>query len=70
MSVYISGDTHGDFQRFSTRNFPQLKEMDRDLNRVIDERFVVQWEQISKIEKGDKTLIITPPAGSAPYADR
>ena len=34
MSVYISGDTHGDFQRFTTKNFPQLKGMDRD-NYVI-----------------------------------
>ena len=30
MSVYITGDTHGDFQRFTTRNFPQLKGMSRD----------------------------------------
>ena len=30
MSIYITGDCHGDFQRFTTRNFPQLKELDRD----------------------------------------
>lgn len=40
------------------------------LNRVIDERFVIQWEQISKIEEDSGTLIITPPDGSIPYADR
>ena len=28
--LYITGDCHGDFQRFTTRNFPQLKGMDRD----------------------------------------
>ena len=30
MSVYITGDCHGDFQRFTTRNFPQLKGLGRD----------------------------------------
>ena len=40
------------------------------LNRVINERFVVRWEQISKIEKNSGGLIITQPGGSAPYADR
>ena len=30
VSVYISGDTHGDFNRFTTRNFPQLKGMNQD----------------------------------------
>ncbi len=29
-NLYITGDCHGDFQRFTTRNFPQLKEMDRN----------------------------------------
>ena len=28
--LYITGDCHGDFQRFTTRNFPPLKEMDRN----------------------------------------
>ena len=28
--LHITGDCHGDFQRFTTRNFPQLKGMDRD----------------------------------------
>ena len=30
MSSYITGDCHGDFQRFTTRNFPQLKGLGRD----------------------------------------
>ncbi len=29
-TVYITGDTHGGFQRFTTKHFPQLKEMSRD----------------------------------------
>ena len=28
--LYITGDCHGDFNRFATKKFPQLKEMDRD----------------------------------------
>ena len=40
------------------------------LNRVINERFVIQWEQISKIENKNGNLIITPPDGSVPYANR
>ena len=28
--LFITGDCHGDFNRFATRNFPQLKEMGRD----------------------------------------
>ena len=33
MSIYITGDCHGDFQRFTTRNFPQLKGLGRDCQR-------------------------------------
>ena len=28
--LYITGDCHGEFQRFTTKNFPQQKGMDRD----------------------------------------
>ena len=27
MAIYITGDTHGDFQRFGSKYFPQQKEM-------------------------------------------
>lgn len=30
VSVWVTGDCHGDFNRFATRNFPQLKGMGRD----------------------------------------
>ena len=30
MSIYVTGDCHGGFQRFTTKNFPQLKGMRRD----------------------------------------
>mgnify|MGYP003200936794 CR=1 FL=1 len=30
MAIYITGDTHGDFQRFGSKYFPQQKEMSRE----------------------------------------
>ena len=30
MSIWVTGDTHGNFQRFTTKNFPQLKGMNRN----------------------------------------
>ncbi len=39
MSVYVMGDTHGGFQRFTAMNF-----------RVIDARFVMQLERIFRIK--------------------
>lgn len=29
--IYITGDTHGGFQRFATDHFPQQKRMNRDI---------------------------------------
>ena len=50
MSVYITGDTHGDFQRFTTRNFPQLKGMNRDDYIIITGDFGGVWagEQVDR----------------------
>ena len=33
--LYITGDCHGDFNRFATKKFPQLKEMGRDVYIII-----------------------------------
>ena len=30
MAIYITGDTHGDFQRFGSKYFPQQKEISRE----------------------------------------
>jgi len=35
MSIYVTGDTHGGFQRFTTKNFPQLRGMGRDDYMII-----------------------------------
>ena len=38
MAIYITGDTHGDFQRFGSKYFPQQKEMSREDYVVIPSR--------------------------------
>lgn len=30
MAIYITGDSHGDFQRFGSKYFPQQKGMSRE----------------------------------------
>lgn len=41
--LYITGDCHGDFNRFATKKFPQLKEMDRDDCVIITGDFGGVW---------------------------
>ena len=41
--LYITGDCHGDFDRFTTKKFPQLKEMDRDDCIIITGDFGGVW---------------------------
>ena len=43
MSIWVTGDTHGDFQRFTTKNFPQLKGMDREDCMIITGDFGGVW---------------------------
>ena len=42
-TIYITGDTHGGFQRFATKNFPQLKEMGREDYVIIAGDFGGIW---------------------------
>lgn len=50
--VYVTGDTHSDFTRFSTDNFPEQKEMTKDDVVIILGDFGGIWEQIeTKNEK-------------------
>lgn len=46
--IYITGDTHGDFHRFSTSNFPQQKQMDRNDYVIITGDFGGIWAGDSK----------------------
>ena len=44
MSIYATGDTHGSFQRFYTRHFPEKKQMTRDDCVVIAGDFGAVWD--------------------------
>ena len=41
--IYITGDTHGGFQRFTTDHFPQQKQMGRDDYAIITGDFGGVW---------------------------
>lgn len=43
MGIYITGDTHGDFQRLTRRNFPQQRGMNRDDYLIICGDFGGVW---------------------------
>ena len=42
--IYITGDTHGGFQRFNTKNFPQQKQMGHSDYAVITGDFGGVWD--------------------------
>ena len=46
--IYITGDTHGGFQRFNTRNFPQQKQMNRSDYAVVTGDFGGVWDDSPK----------------------
>ena len=48
MAIYITGDTHGDFQRFGSKYFPQQKEMSREEYVVIAGDFGGLWDGSQK----------------------
>ena len=46
--IYITGDTHGGFQRFNTKNFPQQKQMSRSDYAVVTGDFEGVWDDSPK----------------------
>ena len=42
--IYITGDTHGAFQRLSTKNFPEQREMTKDDYLIICGDFGLIWD--------------------------
>lgn len=44
MAIYITGDTHGGFQRFGSKYFPQQKEMSREDYVIITGDFGGLWD--------------------------
>ncbi|MCR5331655.1 MAG: metallophosphatase family protein [Lachnospiraceae bacterium] len=53
--IFITGDTHGDFTRFNTKNFPEQREMTKDDFVIICGDFGGIWDpkEESKREKHD-----------------
>lgn len=51
--IYLTGDTHGDFRRFSTGSFPEQKEMDKNDYVIICGDFggIWDWQGESREEK-------------------
>lgn len=47
MSIYITGDTHGEFSRFSKGNFPQQKELTVDDYVIVTGDFGLLWQKNS-----------------------
>lgn len=48
MSIYVTGDTHGGFQRFGTKYFPEQKKMSRDDLVIITGDFGGLWDGSTK----------------------
>lgn len=48
--VYVTGDCHGNFRRFSTKNFPEQKEMTRDDTVIVCGDFGCIWNGGSEEE--------------------
>jgi len=51
--IYITGDTHGDFSRFSEESFPEQKDLKRDDYMIICGDFGGVW---CGDERDDKSL--------------
>ena len=56
--IYATGDTHGNFQRFTPEHFPEQAQKAKfhywlfghyHDNRMIDDRFVLLWEQMVQV---------------------
>lgn len=46
--IFITGDTHGNFRRFSTDYFPQQKQMGRDDYAIVTGDFWGVWDESSR----------------------
>lgn len=57
--IYVTGDTHGDFTRFNTRNFPEQKEMTKDDYVIILGDFggVWDWKGESRAEEHELKML-------------
>ena len=44
MEIFMTGDTHGDFSRFSARAFPEQESLRKDGYVIICDDFSVIWD--------------------------
>ena len=44
MAIFMTGDTHGDFSRFSARSFPEQKDLSKDDYMIICGDFGRIWD--------------------------
>ena len=54
--IYITGDCHGDFKRFNTRNFPEQKEMTKKDFMIVCGDFGGVWNKKEESKQEIKTL--------------
>lgn len=47
--IYLTGDTHDDFQRLGNKHLPQCKEMPRDDHVIICGDFGGPWDGGSRV---------------------
>ena len=62
--IFVTGDTHGDFYRFSLEEFPEQKEMTRDDTMIICGDFGGVWcgderdnEELDKLAQLPFTIV-------------
>lgn len=58
--IYITGDTHADFTRFNTDNFPQQKQMTKDDYVIICGDFGGVWRKANETDHWLKWLSAKP----------
>ena len=49
--IFVTGDCHGDFQRFSRKHFPQRRQMGRDDYMIVAGDFGGVWSGSSEERK-------------------
>ena len=61
MSIYITGDGHGDYRRFSMKRFPEQKEMTKDDCVIIcgDRITCRRWRKGFSTKGGFSTATVT-----------
>lgn len=71
MAIYITGDSHGDFQRFGSKYFPQQKEMSwEDYVVIAGVPFPVSWTVKMKKKQKETQDILSYHTQAAGCSDK